>query len=494
MTMFNFGTASGKVRPAAVAGQFYPGDKKSLTDMLKECYADAEQSKPANNVLAVIVPHAGYVFSGAVAASAFASIAADRVYEHIFLIGPSHHIYMDSASVNTQYDAYATPLGEVPVDRALCQRLIDDNPDCFTCNPKAHVSEHCLEVQLPLLQYHFNHLPEIVPIIVASQSGETIYKVAEALKPYFNEKNLFVISSDFSHYPSYEDAELVDKVTADSIMTGSPRKFVNALEKNENAHIGNLATSACGQSAILTLLYITSQTSGINIEHIEYRNSGDSRLYGEKDRVVGYHSFIFTHTEDKAKKTNVDNHDTAISFSLSDSEKKTLLAIARGTIANRLCHTHSKLYDEAEITDTLNMHCGAFVTLNEGGRLRGCIGMLRTEEPLYRTVAEMAEEAAFSDPRFPALDKDELSEVEIEISVLSPLHRISSIDEFILGKHGIYMRKGTRSGTFLPQVADEVNWTKEDFFGHCAQDKAGIGWDGWRQAELFTYEAVIIKE
>ena len=143
------------------------------------------------------------------------------------------------------------------------------------------------------------------------------------------------------------------------------------------------------------------------------------------------------------------------------------------------------------LTATLKQKCGAFVSLHKQGRLRGCIGHFGEDVPLYEIVAEMARAAAFEDPRFMPVTKDELDDIDIEISVLTPMRRIKSLDEFQLHKHGIYIKKGYRSGTFLPQVADEVNWSKEEFVGHCAQDKAGIGWDGWKDAELYVYEAIV---
>ena len=145
----------------------------------------------------------------------------------------------------------------------------------------------------------------------------------------------------------------------------------------------------------------------------------------------------------------------------------------------------------SHLSEKLKTLCGAFVSLNKHGRLRGCIGHFGEDMPLYKTVSQMAKAAAFEDPRFPAVNITELPDIDIEISVLTPMKRIHSIDKFQLGKQGIYMRKGNRAGTFLPQVADEVSWTKEEFLGHCAQDKAGIGWEGWRTAELYTYEAII---
>lgn len=478
--VFGGNSSSAAVRPTAVAGSFYPADKTELTKMLSGFFAKAESAND-DDIAAVIVPHAGYVFSGSVAASAFASINPDYYYEHIFLIGPSHLVYMDGASVDKQYAFYSTPLGNVEVDTALCNKLINEHK-CFSFNPAAHGKEHCLEVQLPFLQYHLKKVPPIIPIIVATQSENIIAEIAEALKPYFNNKNLFVISSDFSHYPSYNDALKVDKRTGDAVATGSPQEFVEALKRNEAEDIPNLVTSACGQSAILTLLDITSQQQDIAIHHIQYRNSGDAPIYGEKVRVVGYHAFSF-----------VRKH-AEMEFSLSDKEKQTLLLIARKSITNKLNGEALPSYVDSSLTPTLKMACGAFVTLNESGHLRGCIGHFGNERPLYEVVEDMAQAAAFEDPRFTSLRQSELDSVKIEISVLSPLKKIKSSDDFILGKQGIYIKKNGRSGTFLPQVADETHWTKEEFLGHCSQDKAGLGWNGWKDADLYTYEAVVFNE
>lgn len=490
MSLLSFNTVHGqnsqneKIRPMAVAGSFYPAQKDTILKMFRSYFASyINKVKEKGQVAAVIVPHAGYIFSGEVAASAFAQIDADSKYEHIFLIGPSHHVYMEGASVNDAYDDYETPLGKVKVDKQLCSQLIKQHKDFFY-NPDAHSKEHCLEVQLPFLQYRLKQMPPIVPIIIGTQSLPVIERIAEALKPYFNEKNLFVISSDFSHYPAYDDANKVDHRSGEAIESGKLTNFIEALSHNEKAHVTNLATSACGQCAIATLLYMTEKEKDIAVHHLLYRNSGDSK-YGERDQVVGYHSFVFYRKDIEHKEQ---------SFSLSDKEKDMLLKIARGSIKNRLDHQSEQLCDTTALTDTLKMKCGAFVTLTEAGQLRGCIGHFGSDTPLFRIVEEMAEAAAFEDPRFYPVQSGELNQIDIEISVLSPLKRIKDISEFDYGKQGIYISKGGRSGTFLPQVAQETNWTKEEFLGHCAQDKAGLSWNGWKDADLYTYEAVIFKE
>ena len=194
---------------------------------------------------------------------------------------------------------------------------------------------------------------------------------------------------------------------------------------------------------------------------------------------MGYHSFAFLRSKNKEE-----------AFSLSEAEKQKLKEIAYGSIKSRLEHT---TYDSGDLSPypALKKRCGAFVSLHQNGRLRGCIGHFGDDTRLADIVEEMAQAAAFDDPRFDRLRADELDRTDIEISVLTPMKRIHSIDEFQLHRHGIYIRKGYRSGTFLPQVADEVDWTKEEFLGHCSRDKAGLGWDGWRDAELYVYEAIV---
>lgn len=472
---------SGKNRPAAVAGSFYPSNKEDLTSTLEQYFA-AENNKGSDNVQAVILPHAGYVFSGAMAAKGVATISPDKEYDRVILIGPSHRASFDGASVCGEYDTYTTPLGKVPVDKDVCCDLVRSE-SVFGYVPSAHMREHCLEVEIPFLQYRLKKMPPIVPILIGTESIDKIKRIAKTLEPYFNEKTLFVISSDFSHYPSYSDALEVDKVTGDSISSGSIDRFVSAIAGNSKKHIPNLLTSTCGHSPIAVLLLMMQGKSDAKIHHLGYCNSGDSS-YGEHNEVVGYHAFNVTREKSNGK----DN------FSLSDKEKNLLLKAARKSITNKLNHTNEPPISADELTDTLKLHCGAFVTLREHGQLRGCIGHLTSSQPLYKLVEEMAQAAAFDDPRFYPVTEKELKDLHIDISVLSPLKKISSIDDIILGKHGIYIVKDGHSGTFLPQVADETNWTKAEFLGHCSKDKAGIGWDGWREADIYIYEADVFEE
>ena len=474
-------TCNGKVvepviRPATQANRFYTGDAKELSEEVDSFLALHRGETVYNNVAALIVPHAGYYYSGNVAATAYMSMPKDKPYKRIFLLGPSHHEWLDGASVNTEADYYATPLGHVKVDHETALRLTDSD-SVFSYQPKAHDREHCLEVQLPFLQRRFgeNVMPSIVPIIISTNDYQKLKRIANVLKPYFTEENLFVISSDFSHYPSYEDACEVDAKTGKAIETGNVEQFIAVLEENSRSGKRNLATSACGELAIVTLMLMMDRT--YEVKHLLYQNSGDVDNQ-EHNRVVGYHAFAIL-------------RGASQEFVLSDEEKKILKEIAFTSIKDSLAGKPVAQPILNSQYPVLNSKCGAFVSLHKQGRLRGCIGHFGEDVPLHEIVAEMARAAAFEDPRFMPVTMDELEDIDIEISVLTPMRRIQSLDEFELHRHGIYIRRGYRSGTFLPQVADEVNWTKEEFVSHCAQDKAGIGWDGWRDAELYVYEAIV---
>ena len=464
------------VRPATQAGRFYESDARLLSHEVDSLLARHAQRSDNEDVAALIVPHAGYYFSGNVAASAFARLNPERKYKRIFLLGPSHHEWLDGASVNGEVDYYATPLGDVKVDRETARQLIKTD-SVFSCQPKAHDREHCLEVQLPFLQRHLGEVPPIVPIIISTNDFSKLKRMAEVLKPWFTEENLFIISSDFSHYPSYEDAYEVDTKTGEAVASGDVEQFIATIEANARSGKRNLSTSACGEFPIITLMLMLN--GQYQVKHIMYQNSGD---IGDHDhsRVVGYHSFAFIRSGQT--RTNTE-------FTLSYEEKQMLKKIAYTSIKDSLNGKPISMFNLQ--SSILNQKCGAFVSLHKQGRLRGCIGHFGEDVPLHEIVAEMARAAAFEDPRFPPVHREELGDIDIEISVLTPMRRIQSLDDFQLHKHGIYIRKGYRSGTFLPQVADEVNWTKEEFVGHCSQDKAGLGWNGWRDAELYVYEAIV---
>ena len=469
-------------RTPAVAGQFYPADKEELRETLKQLYSRAVPAKNLGTVVAVIAPHAGFVYSGEVAASGFAQVDASREYDTVFLLGPSHRVALEGAAVYTEGD-FVTPLGTVRVNSELARRLVKEST-VIVSRSDAHQYEHSLEVQLPFLQYRMKKGFRIVPVVIGASDPTTCRAVARALQPYFTARNLFVISTDFSHYPSYIDARKVDAEIADAIIANSPDRLMEVIRTNEAKGIPNLATCMCGWPAVLTLLYMTHTNAACSYVPIQYKNSGDSE-YGQKDQVVGYHAIAVV------QKRTQEEPSSRI---LDDGDKRDMLGLARNAIGEYLARKQVSAPDLGKLPAVAKKSGGAFVSLYKRGALRGCIGRFVADEPLYTVIQSMAVAAATEDHRFPPVQAGELKDLEIEISVLSPMRKVRSIDEIQLGKHGVYIQKENRGGTFLPQVATETGWSKEEFLGHCAQDKAGIGWNGWKDAEIFVYEAQVFRE
>jgi AmmeMemoRadiSam system protein B/AmmeMemoRadiSam system protein A len=474
-------------RQPVAAGRFYTADKETLKKELTGYFAECKKPMEGLNTRAIIVPHAGYVFTGPIAAAAFSATSRVAGYENIFIIGSSHIMAFDGASVYNTGD-FITPLGRAVVNMEIGDKLKKDN-SVFNFPTTAHLQDHCLEVQIPFIQYYYTVTPKIIPIIIGTTSTTTIKKIAEALKPYFTSNNLFIISSDFSHYPSYEDGNKADNVTATAIVSGDPAVFLGALKKNSSANIAGLVTSMCGWTSGLTLLDMAEGNKNLEFKRIAYCNSGDSP-YGNKDKVVGYNAIALVEKE----KTVEASQKTSDDFSFTKEEQEMLFTIARNSIKSKLFEEKNFIIDEKKITEALKRPLGAFVTLKINGVLRGCIGRFLSTDPLYDVIKVSALSSAFDDPRFPALTKDEYDKVDIEITVLGPMKKINNISEIKLGKHGIYIKKDFRAGTMLPQVAIEYGWTVEEFLGYTSRDKAGIGWDGWKTADIYIYEGLVLEE
>jgi MEMO1 family protein len=467
-------------RQPAVAGKFYPADPDKLQQELASFFASA-MPKQCNQVRAILAPHAGYMYSGKIAASAFNQIDREISYKRVFMIASSHYTSSDKAAVYCDGD-FVMPYGKEIVDTDFGKMLVEHFPDIFTANPAAHHDEHGLEVQLPFLHYVLKTNYCIVPIIICTSNPEVCKRIAHVLESYLNSDNLFIISTDFSHYPEYSDARKVDEATKDAIMANDPDVLITTLSANAKKHIPNLSTSLCGWTSVLTLLHMTTLHDSLKYRAIEYCNSGDIKYYGEHDRVVGYWA-IAVYEKQKAK----------VDFQLSEKDKETLIDIARKTLEGCCRLERSFTIDTSGFSTALSTNCGAFVTLHKRGNLRGCMGRLIGNLPLYKMVQEMTISAAMQDPRFTPVESVELSEIDIEISALSPLKKIDDTAEIKLGKHGIFIEDGYHSGVFLPQVATETGWSKEQFLGHCAHDKAGLGWDGWKTANLYIFTATVFS-
>jgi AmmeMemoRadiSam system protein B/AmmeMemoRadiSam system protein A len=474
-------------RQPYAAGRFYSANKDTLKDDLAKLFATCKKPAETLKVRAIITPHAGYVFSGRIAASAFSATPKNSEYKNIFIIGSSHIMAFEGASVYGQGD-YVTPLGIAKVNKEIVAEL-KKKSRLFDFSTDAHTQEHSIEVQVPFIQYYFDKTPPIVPIIIGTNNTTTLRAIAEALKPWFTADNLFVISSDFSHYPSYNDAVANDKLTAEGILSGDPSIFLSALKKNEAKNTPGLATSMCGWTSGLILLYLSEGNKTLEYRKIDYCNSGDSP-YGNKQEVVGYNAIALVEKKqdpESAQKSPVKVHFT-------DEEKNELFAIAKNSIRSRLFDGKDYTIDESKIPEALRQQFGAFVTLKLNGVLRGCIGRFVSSEPLYNVVKASAISSAFEDSRFPPLSRAEFDKVDFEITVLGPMKKINDINEIILGKHGIYIKKDFRSGTMLPQVPIEYGWTREEFLGYTSRDKAGLGWDGWKSADIYIYEGLVLEE
>jgi len=464
-------------RKPAVAGQFYPGTKKELQKELDGLFEKAKKWHESDGILkALISPHAGYVFSGGVSASAFNQIPENQNYKRVFILASSHQFHFGGACVYTEGN-YETPLGEVKVDLDLAKKL-DQSSNIFKHQTEAHNYEHSLEVQLPFLQYKLGNNFKLIPIILGTNSATDCKKIASALQPYFTNENLFVVSSDFSHYPGYDDANKIDFITANSICKNKPEELLATLENNASSHVKNLATSLCGWTSVLTLLYLTEK-GNYEYKEIEYKNSADAAMYGDKKRVVGYWAIaVFEKNE---------------AFSISEDEREEILSLARNSITNFLKNGKKGDAPVPKQGSILNKKAGAFVSVYVNDELRGCIGGFEQGKSLQKLIQQMAV-SSVHDRRFKAVSYKELNNMKIEVSVLSPLKEIKSEDEIELGRHGIFIRDGFNTGTFLPQVADKTGWDVYEFLGHCSREKAGLGWEGWKTAELYTYEAIIVKE
>lgn len=473
-------------RLPAVAGQFYPAKAELLERTVSSLFRTAIPKK-CTHVRAIISPHAGYDYSGQVAASAFNQV--ENNYKRIFILGSSHQVYFQGASVYCTGD-YRMPFGRVVVDTEVGKQLVQDYPELFSDDTSPQAKEHSLEVQLPFLDNVMENDYAIVPIILGSVNPDSCKLLAETLRPWFTPDNLFVISSDFSHYPKAEDATRIDANTMEAIRSNQPDKLIETLVAQSKTGTQGLSTCLCGWNAVLTLMYLTADEP-LSYQPIQYRHSGHNTERGDSDRVVGYWGIAVSDTKDVPTTVGAEEKG---SFQLSETEKKTLLDLSRATLEASIKGKKRSEPPVAQLSSALKAPCGAFVTLRINGQLRGCIGRMETIQPLYKTIMDMTVSAALRDYRFSPVTPEETGRISIEISVLSPLSTIKDTSEITLGKHGILLEKGDRSGVFLPQVATETGWDMETFLGHCSRDKAGLEWNEWQSATIKTFTCLVFEE
>jgi hypothetical protein len=459
------------IRPASVAGMFYPGDARGLRAEVDELLAAAALPEPgAVAPKLIVVPHAGYVYSGAIAASAYARIApiAPRI-RRVVLLGPVHRVAVRGLAAPT-VDAFETPLGRVPIDRAalwplkaMPQVVFDDRP---------HAPEHSLEVQLPFLQAALGSGFSLVPLAVGEATPAEVAAVLERL--WGGDETLIVISTDLSHYHPYAEAARIDHQTIERVV---------AMATDIDPH------EACGARALNGAL-LAARRHGLAPTLLDLRNSGDTA--GDRRRVVGYGALAFAPAGDDTAADDASERETGRETE-SRAERQTdragapaefgraLLARARNSIARRLGLPAAPEPHHPEVHEL-----GAtFVTLTDArGRLRGCIGRLEAIDTLDADVRHNAENAAFRDPRFAPVSLDEWQALHLEVSVLTPAeplpaapteaHALRSIEP---GVHGVIFEWRGHRATFLPQVWEQLPEPVE--FMSALKRKAGLKPDFW---------------
>jgi MEMO1 family protein len=480
-------SAAPQIRQPAFAGTFYPSTEDALSSRLQELFEAAGQAvKPGKkqetegSIRSLVLPHAGFDYSGTVAAAGYLQLPKDSEFENIFIITTSHRRPFEGISVCTS-SAYRTPLGDLQVNQQIAHTLIKQHKQ-IAYHEAAHEREQGIEVQLPFIQFHFEHIPSIVPVIMGASSLAGARTLASALLPWFTPENLFIISADFSRYPSYSDAVRLDQLTADAVISGNPEQFYNTLREVSNMPVENLSTPSGDWSSILSLLYMADHGDELNYKPLLYQNSGDSPL-GKHDRVVGYWAIA-----------GLQKLQSDTPFALSNEEEGTLLEISRSTLESFIKDQSIPRLPSEKLSPGLKKPGTVLVSLYMGNRLRGRLEYLSPAIPLGAMVQEMTIAAATLDKRFVPVEESELPYVQIEISLLSPLKKISSIHDIDPDKHGIYLLKNDHSGLYLPGTAEKEQWSIEELLGHCAREKAGLGWEEWKDADLYIFEATTFRE
>ncbi len=467
-----------KVRPAGVAGGFYPADPKELSAMIDGMLAQVKQPETTDPILAAVAPHAGYQYSGPVAAYTYAALKG-RKFSRVVVIAPSHYVAFDFTSVYDG-DAYATPLGNVPVDKAFARELTKMS-STIRLSGQGHEAtpagaEHAIEVELPWLQRVLGDF-ELVPIVMGDQSYESSRALGVALAAMIrnDKKNstLILASSDLSHYHPYNEAETIDHKTLNALTEWD----YFSMSRNFETRVWE----ACGGAPIVAAMIAAERMGANQAEVLKYANSGDTS--GDHSRVVGYSADILV------KSSQVKAQ--AQPFSLNETDENELLALARKSVEFAVTNKEAYQPDPSK-SDALNQERGAFVTLSKAGQLRGCIGYTSPVKPLYMTVRDTATLAALRDPRFSPVTAAELPLLDYEISVLSPLRRVTDIHQINVGEHGLLMKNGDNEGLLLPQVPVEQHWDRLKFLEEtCA--KAGMNYNCWKDenTDIFMFTAVV---
>lgn len=476
-------SAGSTVLKSELAGIWYSEDPLRLAREI-DVYLDAVEAPASGDVMALLLPHAGYRYSGMVAAMGVKQIAG-RTFSRVVVIGPSHRTaLLDSVSI-PDVDYVETPLGRIELDRGLMQRLWE-NPR-FQSHLNAHAHEHSVQIELPFLQRALGDF-KLVPIVCGELSEQSARQIGATLLQHIDSETLVIISSDFTHYGrGFDYVPFSDNIQANlEILDMNAFRLIE--EKNFPGflqYIQETRATICGRSPIAVLLAMLPPKA--EVELLKYETSGN--LTGDWMHCVSYVSAAIT---GQWKGTCADGELCEREYALSESDKIGLLRLARYCIAKKLKPKIEK--PALEITPAMQEIMGCFVTLYRHGRLRGCVGEIIPKRRLYDAVKVQAINAAFKDDRFPGLREEELSDIDIEISALTAPHRINSHEDIEIGKHGVVLYQGKRSAVFLPHVACEQKWGVVETLSHLAM-KAGLAPDAWQSdCEVHVFETIVFSE
>ena len=480
------GKEGGEIRPPVVAGKFYPESAAVLKSAIEKFMQNAAPAQ-ALTPLAIVVPHAGYIYSAQICADGYNQVRSGA-YEVVVIFG-TNHTAPDLRKIAIYPGAgFRTPLGTVPVDEKVVAALIAASPDC-KADKAPHVREHSIEVQIPFIQVLFPQA-KIVPAIVGAADIALYTRFGAALAKVLKGKRaLIVASSDLSHYPSAADAEMVDRKTLAAVASLDPTMLRDTIQTQMARRIRGLDTCACGEAPIMAAMEAAKALGATGGKVVSYAHSGDIAI-GDRERVVGYGAVVFTAGLEKGN--TAAEMPAAAGQTLSPTDKKALLAFARETITGYLTTQTVPLprgFGPAALETR-----GVFVTLKKRGNLRGCIGRMTPDRPLANLVGAMALQAAFEDPRFAPVTLKELPDLEIEISVLTPMQPVSGPGAIVVGRDGVLLNKRGRSAVFLPQVAPEQGWGRDEMLDHLAM-KAGLPTEAWKEGSQFsTFQALVFGE
>lgn len=470
----------------SLAGTWYPGSKKELQDMLTQFFKNVELGKNKDIVpFGLISPHAGLVYSGPIAAYGY-SLLKNGNFDTIIIIATSHRYNLGKISIFSG-DKVKSPLGTSGVDTELAKELIEKNSKFESIPQIITNGENSYETQLPFIQFE---LPDakVIPIMTATNDLSLLDALAEALVAMIAEsdkKIALVASSDMAHFHPYKQTVEMDQHTIDLILSMGLDALKTEVMKGK--------CEICGFHAIYPFMKVMKHFGADRPVMLAYKNSADITGDKHSSHIVGYSSIVFPEPDTGIQKNDESTSSDEEVYSMD--EKKYLLALARESISHYL-ETGKRLQSNKPDDKNLQEERAVFVTLNKNGSLRGCIGHMHAQMPLYEAVSQMAVSAAFEDPRFSKVKENELNNINIEISVLSPMQKISDWRTIRIGIDGVWIKKGWRSGVFLPQVATETGWDRVTFLENLCAHKAGLPANAYKDpdTEIFIYQVEKFSE